>query len=53
MFDRILNATLPNNFIIAQRSEEKFSSIGVTQGSLGIPLSPNSPDLHQKNNKMS
>ena len=37
MFDRILNATL---------SEEKFSTTGVTQGNLELPLLPNSLDLH-------
>ena len=25
---------------------------GATQGNLGLPLPPNSPDLHQRNNKM-
>ena len=38
MFDRILNVTL---------SEEKVSTIGVTQGNQESLLRPNSPDLHQ------
>ena len=38
MFDGVLNGTL---------SEEKVSTTGVTQGNLGLLLSPNSPDLTQ------
>ena len=42
MFDRILNATLP----------ERFSTTGVIQENLKLPLLPNSLDSHQtQNNK--
>ena len=37
MFDEVLYATL---------SEEKISTIAVTQGNLELTLLPNSPDLH-------
>ena len=37
MFDEVLYATL---------SEEKISTIAVTQGNLELTLLPNSPDLY-------
>ena len=49
-FDRTVNAGL--TVITARRkSEEKLPTADVVQGNLGLPLLPNSPDLHQ-NNKM-
>ena len=52
MFDRTLNATLPNNVLHTARrkSEEKLSTAGITtQRHLGLSLSLNSLDLHQNN----
>ena len=35
--------------IIGRKSEENLSTTEVTQKNLGLPLLPNSPDLHQNN----
>ena len=35
-----------------KRSEEKLSTNGVTQGNLGVPLSPNSFDLHREQEEL-
>ena len=52
MFDRTLNAALPNNLLPTRRkSEEKLLTTDIVQGNLGLSLLPNSLDLHQ-NNKM-
>ena len=46
------HVVLPNSLISARRkSQKKLPTTKVTQGSLGLLLLPNSPDLHQ-NNKM-
>ena len=50
MFDRTLNAVLPNNLITARRKyEEKLPTTEVTQVNLGLLLLPNSPDFQQNN----
>ena len=48
MFDRILNVGI----IAWRKSEEKFSTAGVTQENLGLPLPPNSFDLHQEEEEL-
>ena len=51
MFDRILIATLPNKSLELEEGLRKLSTTGVTQGNLGLPVAPNSLDLHQTQKK--
>ena len=48
MFDRVLNATLPNNLLQLEKSlrMEMLTTTGVTH--LGLPQPANSLDLHQQ-----
>ena len=48
MSDRILNVGI----IARRKSEENFFTTGVTQENLGLPLPPNSFDLHQQQEEL-
>ena len=49
MFDRVLNANLPNNLLyLAEGPRRSFSPLAVVkQENLGLTLPANSLDLHQ------
>ena len=47
MFGRILNVTLPNNLLWLEEVLRRSLATPLIQENLGLPLPPNSLDLHQ------
>ena len=48
MFDRKFDMILNVGIKTRRRCKEKLSTTGVIQGNLGLPLPPNSLDLHHQ-----
>ena len=51
MFERILDATLPNNLLQLAEGQRSFFFSGLTQGNPGITLPPSSLYLHETQNQ--